>query len=118
MLPNEFFQLFVQSRPQVLSTDCKVEFIRSLHTKHSGHSFLQPLVIIFQSQIQNRSLVDFIFPELLPRTDMVGQLCHKEGFSHLWRTGKQICPRIEQAVNNCLLALINCLVQFIHRNRM
>lgn len=49
---------------------------------------------------------------------MVGQLCHEEGFPHLWRTGKQICPRIEQAVNNRLLALINRLVQLIHRNRM
>ena len=49
---------------------------------------------------------------------MVGQLRHEEGFANLWRTGEQICPRIEQAVNNRLLALINCLIQLIHRNRM
>ena len=62
VLPNELFQLFIQSRPQLLGANCEMELVRALHAEHPGHSLLQSLVVIFQRQVKHRALVDFILP--------------------------------------------------------
>lgn len=85
----------------------------SFHTKHAEHPALQTALVIFQSKIKDGSLVDFIAPQVLPGTDMVGDLRHQEGLADFRRSGKDVCSRVEQALNHRRLALEHIIHQLV-----
>ena len=85
----------------------------SLYTKHAEHPALQTALVIFQSKIKDGSLVDFVAPQVLPGTDMVGDLRHQEGLADFRRSGKDVRSCIEQVLNHRGLALKHIVHQLI-----
>ena len=49
--------------------------------------------------------MDFVAPQVLPGTDMVGDLRHQEGLADFRRSGKDVRSCIEQVLNHRGLAL-------------
>ena len=77
VFPKKESQLLIQSIANLFGAYSKEKFSITFHTKHSGHTFLQSLIIILQSQIEYRSgLFDLILPDRLSGTNMVGKLRH------------------------------------------
>src|SRR5699024_7400806 len=99
VLPDKLFQLFIQTTTNHLSIGGKVEGACPLHSEHSEHPALQTALVIFQSKIKDGSLVDFVAPQILPDTDMVGDLRHQEGLADFRRSGKDVRSCIEQVLN-------------------
>lgn len=62
MLPDKEIKLFIESVADLICHRCKVEFFTILHAVHHKHSALDSLVIVLQSKVEYRTLVDFIFP--------------------------------------------------------
>ena len=113
VFPDKLFQLFIQATADHLSVGGEVEGACPLHPEHTEHPALQTALVIFQSQIEDRSLVDFLFPQVLPGTDMVGNLCHQEGLSDFGRSGKDVRSRVEQVLNHRGLALEHIVHQLV-----
>ena len=59
-----------------------------------------------------------IAPQGEAHADMVGKLSHQERLAHLGRSRKEVCPRVEQTVNDGRSALVDVLVKVVHRNRV
>ena len=118
MLPHEVFKLLIKTVPHLICRCCKMKIICVLHAIHHKHPALDALEIILQRQIQHRSLMDSILPELLPCADMIGKLRHKERLADLRCSGQDIRPGVEQAVDNRRPALVGCLIQLSHGNGM
>ena len=59
MFPDKPFQLFTQAAADHLGACGEVEGARPLYAKHAEHPALQAALVIFQSQVEDRSLVDF-----------------------------------------------------------
>ena len=57
--------------------------------------------------------MDFIAPQILPDTDMVGNLRHQEGLADFGRSGKDVRSRVEQAVNHRRLTLKHIVHQLV-----
>ena len=51
MLTDKLFKLLIKSCAELLCIYCEVQTVRSLHTEHSGHTFLQSLVIVLQGKV-------------------------------------------------------------------
>ena len=62
--------------------------------------------------------MDLVAPQVLPGTDMVGKLRHQEGLADFGRSGKDICPCIEQSFRHRRPAPIGGLEQLCHGERM
>ena len=90
----------------------------SLYTKHAEHPALQTALVIFQSKIKDGSLVDFVAPQILPGTDMVGDLRHQEGLSDFWSSGKDVSSRVEQVFNHRGFALEHIVHQLVQGHSM
>ena len=89
-----------------------------LHTEHTEHPALQAALVIFQRQIENRSLMYFVAPQVLPGTDMVGDLCNQEGLADFGRSGKDVRSCIEQIFNHRRLALEHIVHQLVQGHSM
>lgn len=61
--------------------------------------------VIFQSKIEDCSLMNLVAPQILPGADMVGDLRHQKRFADFGRSGKDICSGIEQVFNHRRLYL-------------
>ena len=118
MLFQKFLQLLVQPLTQGLCLCCKIQIIRTFHTKHTGQPPLKSCIIIFQCQIQHCPFPYRIIPQRNPHCYMIGKLRHKERFSHLWRTYKEIYAAIEKAVYNRYSRHKNSIIQFRHGHGM
>ena len=94
----------------------KVQTVGTLYIKHPGQPFLESCIVIFKSQIQDRTLPHRIIPKRDPGRDMIGQLCHKEGFPDLWRSGKDIGSGIEKPFHDRRLRLVHPVVKLSHRD--
>ena len=57
-----------------------------------------------------------IAPQGEAHADMVGKLGHQERLAHLGRSRKEVCPRVEQTVNDGRSALVDVLVKVVHGN--
>ena len=57
--------------------------------------------------------MDFIAPQVLPGTDMVGDLRHQEGLADFRRSGKDVSSRVEQVLNHRSLALEHIIHQLV-----
>ena len=113
MFPNELFQLFIQAAADHLGIGSKVERVCPLHTKHTEHPALQTAFVIFQSKIEDCSLMNLVAPQILPGTDMVGDLRHQEGLSDFWSSGKDVSSRVEQVFNHRGFALEHIVHQLV-----
>ena len=118
VLPHEIFQLFVQSVPNFPGNGGKVEIGGIIHAVHHKHPTLDALEIILQRKVQNRSLMDLVTSQILPGTDMVGNLGHQERLADFGCSGKDICSCIEQPFHHRWPALISGLEQLRHGERM
>ena len=49
---------------------------------------------------------------------MIGKLGHQERLAHLGCSRKEVCPRVEQTVNDWRSALVDILVKLVHGNRV
>lgn len=85
---------------------------------HLEHPALGTLEVIFKGETQHSSLMYFVLPQLFARTDMIGDLCHQKCFADFWRSGKDICPGIEQFLDDRRSALIGSPEKFCHGNRV
>ena len=110
-------KLFVKPISKLTRRYRKIQIIRTFCSKHPVQSFLQSVIIIFESKIQNCSFSHIIIPKRHTCTDMVSKLCHKKTFAEFWCSCKNICSRVKQAVNQRRLALIHRVIQLTHRNR-
>ena len=95
VFPDKLFQLFIQTAADHLGAGSKVEGACPFHTKHTEHPALQTAFVIFQSKIEDCSLMNLVAPQILPGADMVGYLCHQKRFADFGRSGKDICSGIE-----------------------
>ena len=118
MLLHEILQLFIQSIPNLSGGGGEVEVGGIVHAIHHKHPALDTLKIIFQRKVENCSLMDFISPQILSGTDMVGDLSHHKGLTDFWCPCKDICPSIEQPLDNGRSAGITCLEKFCQGNGM
>ena len=114
----EVFQLFIQSISNLSGSSGKVKVGCILYTVHHKHTALDTLKIIFQRKVEDCSLMDFIFPQILSGTDMVGDLSHHKGLTDFWCPCKDICPSIEQPLDNGRSAGITCLKKLCQGNGM
>ena len=89
-----------------------------LHSKHSEHPALQAALVIFQSKIEDGSLVDFVAPQFLPGTDMVCDLRHQKGLADFRRSGKDVRSCIEQVFNHRGFALEHIVHQLVQGHSM
>lgn len=89
-----------------------------VHAVHHKHPALDTLKIIFQRKVKHRPMMDFISPQILPGTDMIGNLSHKEGLADFGRSGKDIRPCVKQAFHHRRPTLIGGLEQLCHRECM
>jgi len=89
-----------------------------VHAIHHKHPALDTLKIIFQRKVKYRPLMDFISPQILPGTDMVGDLSHQEGLADFGCAGKDICPCVKQTFHHWWPTLIGGLEQLCHRECM
>ena len=87
MFPDKLFQLLIQAAANHLGTGSKVKGACPLHAKHTEHPTLQTAFVIFQSKIEDCSLMNLVAPQILPGTDMVGDLRHQEGLSDFGCSG-------------------------------
>ena len=62
--------------------------------------------------------MDFIAPQVLPGTDMVGNLRHQEGLADFGRTGKDVRSRVEQVFNHRRLAIKHIVHQLVQGHSM
>ena len=118
VFPNELFQLFIQATADHFSVGGEVEGACPLHSEHSEHPVLQTALVIFQSKIEDGSLVDFVAPQVLPGTDMVGDLRHQEGLADFRRSGKDVRSCIEQVFNHRRLAIKHIVHQLVQGHSM
>ncbi len=51
MLPHKFVKLFIQAVAKLFGIGGEVELVCFLHTEHSEHPLLQPLVIVLQGKV-------------------------------------------------------------------
>ena len=114
VLLHEILQLFIQPIPNLSGGGGEVEVGGIVHTVHHKHPALNTLKIIFQRKVKYRPLMDFISPQILPGTDMVGNLSHQEGLADFGRSGKDICPCVKQAFHHRRPTLIGGLEQLCH----
>ena len=91
VLLYKILQLFIQPIPN-LSSGGEVEVGSIVHAAHLKHPALDTLKIIFQRKIKYNPLMNFIPPQILPGTDMVGNLSNQEGLADFGRSGKDKCP--------------------------
>lgn len=84
-----------------------------IHAIHHKHPTLDALKIIFQRKVEHCSLVDFVAPQILPGTDMVGKLRHQERLADFGRSGKDVRSCIEQVLNHRGLALEHIVHQLV-----
>ena len=89
-----------------------------VHAIHHKHPALDALKIIFQREVEHRSLVDLVAPQVLPGADMVGDLGHQKGLADFGRSGKDICPCVKQLFRHRRPAHISGLEQLRHGERM
>ena len=118
MFPNELFQLFIQAAADHFRVGGEVEGACPLHSEHSEHPALQPALVIFQSKIENSPLMGLVAPQVLPGTDMVGDLRHQEGLADFGRSGKDVRSCIEQVLNHRRLALEHIVHQLVQGHSM
>ena len=118
VFPDELFQLFIQATADHLGACGKVEGACPFHAEHSEHPALQSALVIFQSKIKDGALVDFVSPQVLPGTDMVGDLGHQKGLTDFGRTGKDVRSCIEQVINHRRLALEHIVHQLVQGHSM
>ena len=62
--------------------------------------------------------MDFVAPQILPGTDMVGDLRHQEGLADFRRAGKDVRSCIEQVFNHRRLALEHIVHQLVQGHSM
>ena len=118
VLPHEVFQLFIQSISNPSGSSSKVKVGCILYTVHHKHAALDTLKIIFQCKVEDCSLMDFIAPQILPGTDMVGDLSHHKGLADFGCPCKDICSSKEQPFDNGWSAGIICLEKLCQGNGM
>ena len=116
MLIHKELKLFVQAVSDFVCRCCEVEIAAVLYAVHHKHTALDSLVIVLQCEIQYRSLMHFVVPQLFACADVICDLCHQEGLANLRRTGEDIRPSVEQAAYNRRSALVRGLIQLGHRN--
>ena len=92
VLLHEILQPFIQPISNLSSGGGEVEVGGIVHTVHHKHPALDTLKIIFQRKVKYRPLMDFISPQILPGTDMVGNLSHQEGLADFGCAGKDYMP--------------------------
>ena len=105
VFPAKGLDLLVKSTAQRLCCIGKVECGRDVRAEHTIKPLLQSLLIVLQGQIENRSLMYFVAPQVLPGTDMVGDLRHQERLADFGRSGKDVRSCIEQVLNHRRLTL-------------
>ena len=113
VFPNKLFKLFIQTAADHLSIGSKVEGVCPLHTKHTEHPALQTAFVIFQSKIEDCSLMNLVAPQILPGADMVGDLRHQKRFTDFWSSGKDVSSRVEQVFNHRGFALEHIVHQLV-----
>ena len=116
VLLHEILQLFIQPIPNLSGGGGEVEVGGIVHAVHHKHPALDTLKIIFQRKVKYRPLMDLIFPQILPGTDMVGNLSNQEGLTDLRRSCEDVRTRIEKAVNDGRPVGITCLEKFCQDN--
>ena len=89
-----------------------------VHAIHHKHPVLDALEVILQRKVKDGSLMDFAPPQFLPGADMVGDLRDQERLADLGRTGKKVCPRMEQIFNDGWAAFVGSLKQLGHGERV
>ena len=109
-------KLFVKSIPKLTCRKREVQIIRTFCSEHPIQSFLQSVIIIFESKIQNCSFSHIIIPKRCACTDVICKLCHKKTFAKFRCSCKDICARIKQAFNQRRFTLIHRVIQLTHRN--
>ena len=110
MLIHKELKLFVQTVSDFICRCCEVEIAAVLHAVHHKHSALDSLIIVLQCEIQHRSLMHFVVPQLFACADVICDLCHQEGLANLRRTGEDICSSVEQTVDDRRSALVGSLI--------
>ena len=78
VFPAKGLDLLVKSAAQRLCCIGKVERGRNICTEHTIKPLLQSLLIVLQSQIENRSLLHRKIPEWFSAADMKGKLRHEK----------------------------------------
>lgn len=76
VLPDKLFQLLIQPAADHLDAGGKVEGACPLHAEHAEHPALQAALVILQRQIEASPLMYLAAPQVLPGTDMMGDLRH------------------------------------------
>ena len=110
-------KLFIKSISKLTRRNREVQIIRTFCSEHPVQSFLQSVVIIFESKVQHRSFSYIIIPKRYACTDVICKLCHKKTFAKFRCSCKDICSWVKQAVNQWRFALIHRVIQLTHRNR-
>src|SRR5699024_8981692 len=96
MVPHKIGKLLVQTVADFSSRRCKMEIGRIVYPIHLEHPTLDALEVIFKGEVKNRSLMDFVLPQLFARTDMVSNLRHQKGLADFGSASKDIRPGVEQ----------------------
>lgn len=78
VFPAKGLDLLVKSTAQRLCCIGKVERVRNICTEHTIKPLLQSLLIVLQSQIENRSLLHRKISEWFSAADMKGKLRHEK----------------------------------------
>ena len=78
MLPHEILKLFIQPVSDLARSGCKVQPVGVVDAVHHEHTALDALKIIFQSEVQHRTGMDFVVPQRLAGADMIGDLRHQK----------------------------------------
>ena len=118
MFSHKILQLLVQTVPDFSGGSGKVQIGGIVHAIHHKHPVLDALEVILQRKVKDCSLVDFAAPQRLPGADMVGDLRHQKRLADLGRTGKKVCPRMEQIFNDGWAAFVGSLKQLGHGERV
>ena len=111
MQPDKLLQLLLQSIGELLGFDSEVQQLVSLCSIHSSKALLQTGEIVLQRQIKHRALMHPVIPKGKAIAHMIGKLCHKERFSHLGRTHKEIRSGIQQIVYDWSGSFISSVIK-------
>jgi len=107
---HKSYKLFVKSISKLTCRNREVQIIRTFCSEHSVQSFLQSVVVVFESKVQNSSFFYIKIPKRCACADMVSKLCHKKTFAKFRSSCKDICSGVKQSVNQRRFALIHRVI--------
>lgn len=99
VFPDELFQLFIQATAIILALVAKCRELVPSTPNIRNIRRCKRLSSILQRQVENSPLMGLVAPQVLPGTDMVGDLHHQEGLTDFGHSGKDVRSCIKQVLN-------------------